>query len=282
MRFKLLCSILLCIAGAQIKVSAQVVEVKNKAGGVVITNSPAVASSGTELKKIAASAEGYIFPVKGQKNPLQPKAQRILTGVFSGSGERAVAFSDKPGELPEVVGYDQAPVRRQVKRDAATIAWITKAGAYYHDPFLECAWASGTERIWVDSVLGLSGLQPCAECYHKNDSIPDFIKKESGGLDIATATTLLNNADFLVWAQERLPLRNPGFVTSQKLMIYPKMEMTRKGLHQLARETELAYRRKTWKVIEVIAKQSEADLDQISSFDTDVADEKPAGEKADD
>ena len=93
---------------------------------------------------------------------------------------------------------------------------------------------------------------------------------------------MLNNADFLVWAQERLPLRNPGFVTSQKLMIYPKMEMTRKGLHQLARETELAYRRKTWKVIEVIAKQSEADLDQISSFDTDVADEKPAGEKADD
>ncbi|GAB1355170.1 hypothetical protein MASR1M12_39110 [Erysipelotrichia bacterium] len=53
-------------------------------------------------------------------------------------------------------------------------------------------------------------------------------------------------------------------------------------MHQLARETELAYRRKNLKVIEVIAKQSEADLDQISSFDTDVADEKPAGEKADD
>lgn len=282
MRFKLFCSILLCIAGAQIKASAQIVEVENKAGVVVLTNSLAVASSGKELKKIDTSAEGYIFPVKGQKNRPPAKAQRILTGVFSGSGEKTVVSSGKPGELPEVVGFDQTPVRRQTKRDAETIAWVTKAGSLYHDPFLECAWASGTERIWVDSVQELKGLEPCSECYQKNNSVPNFIKKESGGLDIATSTALLSNADFLVWVQERLPLRNPGFITSQKLMIYPKMEMTRKGLHQLARETELAYRRKTWKIIEVVAKQSEADLDQISSFDTEVSEEKPAGEKVDD
>ncbi len=282
MRFKLFCSILLCIAGAQIKVMAQVVEVKNRAGGVLITNSPAVASSGKELKKIDTSAEGYVFPVKGQKSRRSPKVQRILTGVFSGSGEKAVAAPGKPGELPDVVGFDNAPVKRQTKRDAETVAWVTKVGSLYHDPFLECAWASGTERIWVDSVKELNGFEPCSECYQKNDSVPEFIKKESGGLDVATATTLLSNADFLVWVQERLPLRNPGFITSQKLMIYPKMEMTRKGLHQLARETELAYRRKTWKVIEVVAKKSEADLDQISSFEAEVTDEKPAGEKADD
>jgi len=282
MRFKLFCSILLCIAGAQIPVSAQVVEVKNNAGGVLITNSPAVASSGKELKKIDTRAEGYIFPVKGQKNRRSQKAQRILTGVFSGSGEKTAVSSDNPGDLPDIIGFDQAPVKRQTKRDAETIAWVTKTGAFYHDPFLECALASGTERIWVGSVKELNGLEPCSECYQKNNNVPEFIRKESGGLDVATATTLLSNADFLVWVQERLPLRNPGFITSQKLMIYPKMEMTRKGLHQLARETELAYRRKVWKVIEVVAKQSEADLDHVSSFDTDVTDETPAGEKADD
>ncbi len=282
MRFKLFCSILLCIAGAQMPGWAQVVEVKNKAGDVVITNSPAIASSGKELKIIDARAEGYIFPAKGQKKRRSLKAQRILTGVFSGSGEKTGVSSDKPGDLPDIIGFDQAPVKRQAKRDAETIAWVTKTGTFYHDPFLECIWASGTERIWIDSVKGLSGLEPCPECYQKNNSVPEFIRKESGGLDVATATTLLSNADFLVWVQERLPLRNPAFITSQKLMIYPKMEMTRKGLHQLARETELAYRRKTWKVIEVIAKPSEADLDQVSSFDTDVTDEKPAGEKVDD
>ncbi len=282
MRFKLFCITLFCVAVAKIPLAAQVVEIETASGAVLITNRPVVASAGKELKKIDTSAEGYIFPVKGQKSRPQTKAQRILTGVFSGSGEKTTVSSDGADELPEVVSLDAAPVKRQAKRDAETIAWVTKAGSLYHDPFLECAWASGTERIWVDSIKDLSGLEPCSECYQKNNSVPEFVRKESGGLDIATATTLLSNADFLVWVQERLPLRNPGFITSQKLMIYPKMEMTRKGLHQLARETELAYRRKTWKVIEVVAKQNEADIDQISSFAAEVADEKPAGEKVDD
>ena len=75
MRFKLLCSILLCIAGAQIKVSAQVVEVKNKAGGVVITNSPAVASSGKELKKIDTRAEDTFFRSKVRKSAVTESAE---------------------------------------------------------------------------------------------------------------------------------------------------------------------------------------------------------------
>lgn len=217
-----------------------------------------------EVIKTDRQAEGYVFPLTSKKRKPTARAEKILTGVFSAHDEVKVVKTGK--ELPDKLDFtDTQGEKRSKPKNGDTIAWITREGIAYHDPFLDCA--SGSERIWVSSINELSGLLPCEECFKKNNQAPGFISKESGGLDLASAAALLSNGDFLVWAQNRLPIRNPGFISSQKLMVYPKMEMTDNGLHQLAREIELAYRRHTWKVIEVIGKKSETDTGSVSSFD---------------
>jgi|GEM_PF-1831255 len=250
--------------------SAQVTVVENASGKRVQSGGEVSASRLRQSQPPEKIAEGYVFPLSGARRRPRARAERILTGVFSASG---TVETQEPGAvLPDRmdIGSSSAAPKKSVKQQD-TIAWITKEGLLYHDPFLECPAASGSERVWVGDYHELSGLQPCNDCFQKNNSVPDFIQKESGGLDVASAGSLLANADFLAWAQDRLPIRNPGFISSQKLLIYPKMEMTAKGLHQLARETEMAYRRMTWKVIEVLGKHSEIDTGNISSFDDEVA-----------
>ncbi len=249
-------------------VSAQVMIVGTD-GRQLLTNRPEIASQSATVSRLEKTAEGYIFPISGAKRQPKGRVERILTGIFSGSGSVDVR-SEKGVALPDRLDLDVSPaMRRETVKDKDTIAWITKEGLLYHDPFLECPAASGSERVWVGDYHELCGLQPCEDCFQKNNNIPDFISKESGGLDVASAPGILTNAAFLEWAQSHLPIRNPGFISTQKLIIYPKMEMTALGLHQLARETELAYRRLTWKVIEVLGKQSEIDTGNISSFNSD-------------
>ncbi len=258
-------------------VSAQVMIVGSK-DRQVLTNRPEVASLSATVTRIDKTAEGYVFPVSGAKRQPAGHAERILTGIFSASGSAEVS-SEKEMSLPDRIDLDASPaLRRATVKDKDTIAWITKEGLLYHDPFLECPAASGSERIWIGDYHELCGLQPCEDCFQKNNNIPDFISKEAGGLDVASAPGLLANGAFLEWVQSHLPIKNPGFISTQKLIIYPKMEMTARGLHQLARETEHAYRRLTWRVIEVLGKHSEIDTGNISSFDTDVSekDEKSA------
>ncbi len=228
-------------------------------GQVIITNNPELASGAVKVKKLG-QPEGLIFPVRSRNRRLKPRADRILTGIFSGREDSA------DGLIPAEESYTSVTRKRQPVRQktAATIAWKTDAGIVYHDPFLECS--SATERIWVDNIKDLSGLEPCSECFIKTAHAPEFIIKESGGLDLASASELLSNQQFLAWAGERLPIKNPGFISSRRLLIYPKMEMTENGLRQLAKEVEMAYRRHTWRVIEVIAKTSETDTESVSSF----------------
>ena len=273
MRQRLIMSMLFSMLVLQypFAISAQVVAIQGASGTEVLTNNINSAGVTGPIRKIDKKAEGYIFPLNGQNRRPVARVERILTGVFSGAGESVVAPDS--GNLPDRIETgSETRARPKTSQDKDTIAWKTNGGLLYHDPFLECA--TGSERLWVNSIHELCGLQPCPDCFQKNGIIPAFISKESGGLDVATAGTLLSNADFIAWAQERLPIRNPGFISTQKLIVYPKMEMTRKGLHQLARETELAYRRMTWKTIEVLGKQSEIDTENISSFDSEVSEEK--------
>ncbi len=253
-----------------VEIAAQVMIVSIRGGGSVITNRPEVASGARRLKKIDKGVEGYVFPVRGSRKQVLPPAERVLTGVFSQGGEVLKVAPEEGAELPEIVGFVDGLLTGG-RPSAENIAWTLPGGTTYHDPSHECA--TGSEKVWVKEMRDLSGFAPCPECYNNGEKIPNFIFREFGGLGIATGSLLLDNAGFLAWAKEGLPLRNPGFISSQKLMIFPKMEMTRRGLHQLARETELAYRRRTWKVIEVIAKKSETDTGSISSFDNEVTDD---------
>ncbi|KAF1082173.1 MAG: hypothetical protein GQF41_1813 [Candidatus Rifleibacterium amylolyticum] len=236
--------------------------VEDKDGRSIITNDPVLASGARNVKPLG-KPEGLVFPAHPQRRIKRPQAERILTGIFSGreeAGENPVSFEDT---------YLQMPASRQPLRQktADTIAWMAEGSLVYHDPFLECA--TGTDRLWVDDIKDLSGLAPCEECFIKTAHAPEFIRNESGGLDLASAAELLTNQQFLVWAGERLPIKNPGFISTRRLLVYPKMEMTEAGLRQLAKEVEMAYRRHTWRVIEVLVKKSETDTDSISSFGED-------------
>lgn len=237
--------------------------------GILLLNLPIEARADVVvIKPQGKKAECYIFPLVGRERKPSPKGKKILTGVFSGKNEEHVLSSEEEELVQSNRNKTLEKKRKKTKKDANTIAWITTGALLYHDPFLECA--SGTDRIWISTTKDLCGLQPCEECFKKNAHAPGFIVKESGGIDIASAAALLSNEDFLVWAQERLPIKNPGFISSEKLMIYPKMEMTDNGLLQLARETEQAYRRHTWKTIEVVGKKSATDTADISSFQEDM------------
>lgn len=256
----------LLLSSGRCAMTREAMLVEQKGGGVILTNDPVVASGALSVKPVG-NPEVMVFPTRSRRPTSRPRAERILTGIFSGREEEASEV------LPAEESFSPAARRRQPvqAKTTATIAWITESGTVYHDPFLECA--TGSERIWVDNIQDLSGRAACEECFIKTAHAPEFISKESGGLDLASAAALLGNQEFLTWASERLPIKNPGFISTRRLLIYPKMEMTENGLRQLAKETELAYRRHTWRVIEVIAKKSETDTDNLSSFGDEGEDE---------
>lgn len=208
--------------------------------------------------------ETFIFPVDpGRPRPFKP-AEKVLTGVFSGSGAKEAAETDK---IENKLSGDSSSSKKAAsrKKTADSIAWVTKDGLFYHDILLNLC-ASETEMIWINDHSALCGLEPCQECFVKTSHVPEFIRKESGGLELATAGVLLDNSDFLKWLVERIPVKNPSFLSTRKLLIYPALEVTENGLKQLVREVELAYRRHTWKVIEVVGKMNELDTEIISSF----------------
>ena len=255
----LLAVLLSCINVAE---AGDALLVEGKDGRTVITNDPDLASGARRVKPLG-KPEGMVFSTRPGRPVPRPRAERILTGIFSGREEAGESL------VPAEETYVNIPRSRQPvkQKSAATIAWMNEGGIIYHDPFLECA--TGNDRVWVDDVKDLSGLAPCEQCFINTAHAPEFIIKESGGLDLASASELLTNQQFLAWAAERLPIKNPGFISTRRLLVYPKMEMTDTGLNQLAKEVEMAYRRHTWRVIEVIVKKSETDTDSISSFGDD-------------
>ncbi|GAB4284899.1 MAG: hypothetical protein Kow0029_31590 [Candidatus Rifleibacteriota bacterium] len=210
-------------------------------------------------------AEGYIFPDRAPAKKKYPPAEKILTGVFSERTKKDKSDYNHPGQNKFTdVSDNDVDLENVVQKEGPSIAWIEKNGEIYHDPFLECG--SHTTRIFVSDLSKLNGLEPCRECFNLTGQAPAFIRDECGGLDLATAGALLDNSEFIEWVETHLPVKKAVFLTGRKLLIYPKQDMTDKGLKELAHETAMAYRRHTWKVIEVLGKRSETDPESVSSF----------------
>ncbi|MGM0598304.1 MAG: hypothetical protein ACQETH_00685 [Candidatus Rifleibacteriota bacterium] len=224
-------------------------------------------SSGSQLTPVGY-ADGYVFPDRSFKKKKYPEAQQIFTGLYSSTKSEEKEAEIMPASfVKKLSDKKESEIKKEKSEkpeDSPTIAWIRKNQEFYHDPLLECG--TGTERIWIKDIKKLNGLLPCQDCFHRNGQAPAFIKEESGGLDLATAGVLLDNAEFKDWAVKHLPIKKAVFLTTRKLMVYPKQPMSRKGLKEIAHEVAMAYRRHTWKVIEVLARNTQKDLADISSF----------------
>lgn len=206
-------------------------------------------------------AEMYVFPVDTEKPAYKP-VNRVLTGIFTQNQQKKAIEQDKAKVTKsEEVQKREMPPR---KLNEKTIAWTTPMSIYYHDPMNNCLKIE--ERNWAEENRELIGLEPCPDCFKKRDMVPAFIKKQCGNLDIAEAKDLLINSKFIEWAKERMPVKDLSFISGSKMLIIPQLDMTSKGMHQLAKEAERAYLRQTWRVIEVQVK-SDSDISQyVSSF----------------
>lgn len=259
-------TVLAVFLGAAVVHATQPMIIQNSDGKEVIVDADnKILASQSVIIKPLGLAEGVVFPANAPKRKKYRPAEKIFTGVYS-SRKTVQKDSGKKHGAKSFVEFDEdLEAVSEKNEDKPTIAWITKESDFFHDPYLvECA--SQGSQIWVKELEALNGLEPCPKCFHQTGHAPNFIVKESGGLDLATAGALLDNPGFLVWVEQNLPIKKAIFLTSRKLLIYPKMEMTREGLQELAHETAMAYRRHTWKVIEVLGKKNEADLENISSF----------------
>lgn len=259
--------VLMIIAVASVQGQGKALIIKKADGSEIITDADRnEVGSGAVMIKTVPAAEGYVFPDRVRAKKRYPRAEKIITGVFSSrqSENKAVGAEPVSGKPVFASDPDLDQVNAETKENQITLAWITREAEFFHDPYLDCG--SFTSRLWVKDLPTLAGIGPCPECYIKTAHAPDFIIKECGGLDLATAGALLDNPSFLVWAEQNLPIKKAIFLTGQKLLIYPKEEMNQDALLELAHETAMAYRRKTWRVIEVLVKKSEADLENLSSY----------------
>ncbi|NCB37313.1 MAG: hypothetical protein EOM80_00955 [Erysipelotrichia bacterium] len=247
-----------CSLNLSVESHAQVIVAENKNAVKMRTAFPETASGSFKIQKTDKSAEGYVFPVTAPRRRPAGKVERILTGVFDQKGLRE--STQQKTDVPDV----EEKLQKTSQKMSDSIAWVTTLAFDYHAPFLSCE--SAGEKVWVSSIKDLCGFSPCETCFIKPGRVPEFIQNECGGLDLASSSALLTNEAFQLWAVENLPVVNPSFISLRKLQVYPKTQMSDAGLKELAREVELAYRRHTWKVIEVVVKKSETDPGLISSF----------------
>lgn len=226
-------------------------------------------STGTLEVKRVEPVEGFIFSNNpGKKKAFKP-VEKVFTGVYSNRRKVRKKNSSEKGVfsgpfLPIDPDIDSVLANTNDKKEAETLAWITKEADFYHDPLLDCG--SHTARLWAKDLAALAGVVPCQSCFGNTAQAPAFIKKECGGLDLATAGALLDNAAFLEWIEKHLPVKKAVILTNRKMLVYPKQEMSAQGLKELAHEAAMSYRRHTWKVIEVMVKMTESDLRNISSY----------------
>jgi hypothetical protein len=208
--------------------------------------------------------ESYIFPVDSKTKKSESKALQIFSGSYIGDSS-AETKPEKTGKRFDFTEEEIAKIKEEkAEKEKSVIAWIGEGDVFFHDPFLPCKQVE--KKINLFDVAKLSGLNPCENCFVKTNHAPDFILSESGGLDLASATSLLSEKDFISWMKSHLPIKEASFITTSKIMVYAKNEMTSKGLKQLAGEVAKAHRRHRWKVVEVMAKNSEEALEFENSF----------------
>ncbi len=203
----------------------------------------------------------YVFPVDADKKPFKP-VKRVLTGIFTEKQQSKAVAEDK--EKASEGGKLQRKEIPSRKLNEKTIAWVNTNSIYYHDPYNNCL--NIKERSWAEDKKELLGLEPCPDCFKKLNKTPEFIKKMSAAFDVADSDKLLLNADFIEWIKKRFPVEDMNFISGTKLLAYPNLDMTSKGMHQLAIEIQNAYLRQTWRVIEVIVKSKPDVVPYVSSF----------------
>lgn len=232
----------------------------------------------TDTKK----ADGYIFPISSGKLKRRypgPKPKVIITGVFTGNKkedrgkEKQIRDEKSDNNLSEPLIIKKTEDIK-FKADKDTIAWIKANSEYYHDPLSphELDSEKNTDgqtkhklkRIWISDIKFLAGLKPCKKCFIDTNTPPEFIKKECGGLDLASASALLNNPEFIEWAKKHLPVEKVSFLTSSKILAVAKTKMTDKALLELAKEIAAAYRRHTWRIAEVITQNKNSEKHESS------------------
>ena len=205
----------------------------------------------------------YVFPVEAEKQPFKP-VKRVITGIFTDKQQnKALEEEREKAQESGKLQRKEIPAR---KLNEKTLAWINVNSIYYHDPNNNCL--NIKERSWAENKKELLGLEPCPDCFKKLNKTPDFIKKESVSFEVADAEHLLVNSDFVEWAKKRLPINDMNFISGTKVFAYPNLDMTSKGMHQLAIEIQNAYLRQTWRVIEVIVKAKPEVVPYVSSFST--------------
>ncbi len=203
----------------------------------------------------------YVFPVETEKKPYKP-VKRVITGIFTNKQQEKAEEEDKAKATEkEKVQAREIPPRTLNER---TIAWITPMGIYYHDPNNNCL--NSNERTWAEENKELVGLEPCPSCFKNQNKTPAFIKKQFGNLDVADSGHLLLNNEFISWAKERFPVKDISFISGTKILAYPTLDMTSKGMYQLAIELQGAYLRQTWRVAEVQVKSNPDVVEYVSSF----------------
>ena len=203
----------------------------------------------------------YVFPVETEKQPFKP-VKRVITGIFTDKQQNKAVEEDK--EKAQEAGKLQRKEIAPRKLNEKTLAWVNSNSIYYHDPENNCL--NIKERSWAEDKKELLGLEPCPDCFKKLKKTPAFIKKESVNFEVADADNLLVNSDFVEWAKKRLPIDDMNFISGTKVFAYPNLDMTSKGMHQLAIEIQNAYLRQTWRVIEVIVKAKPEVVPYVSSF----------------
>ena len=222
----------------------------------------AVQKQHTQKNEVSSqSSVIYVFPVETDKKEFKP-VRRVLTGIFTEKRQSKAVAEEKEKALEG--GKLQRKEVAPRKLNEKTIAWINSNSIYYHDPQNNCL--NIKERSWAEDKKELLGLEPCPDCFKKLNKTPEFIKKDSAAFDVAEADKLLLNADFAEWIKKRFPVEDMTFISGTKLLAYPNLDMTSKGMHQLAIEIQNAYLRQTWRVIEVIVKSNPDVVPYVSSF----------------
>ena len=203
----------------------------------------------------------YVFPVEAEKKQPNP-VRRVLTGIFTQKQQnKAIEEEKEKAQDGGKLQLKEIPPRRLNEK---TIAWVNSNSIYYHDPQNNCL--NIKERSWAEEKKELLGLEPCPDCFKKLNKIPEFIKRESANFDVAPSDKLLLNSDFVEWIKKRFPVEDITFVSGTKMIAYPNLDMTSKGMHQLSIEIQNAYMRQTWRIIEVIVKANPEVVPYVSSF----------------
>ena len=194
-------------------------------------------------------AEIFVFPVKPQK----PTDAWKCPDSFDPDKFRQKNEADNEAKAKTSEIRDELKEEKPVE-PLETIAIFSQSRDFFHSMNSSCI--SKSQQRKAKTASDIHKLMPCHICFIRADKPPGFISEESGGLDLASATNLLSNDEFIEWMNRQLPVKEPKFSDDHELETYPAEPMSKKAMQKLAKEIALAARRHMWRVIRVKVKDS--------------------------